>query len=180
MLGQPLTGKISAMPRLPAREHDLVTTFGRLVEVYGTLESRLGRSLEEACGVPHSWFEVLLRLARSPEERMTMGALAEQITLTTGGVTRLIDRMISAGYVERLPCPGDRRVSFAALTPAGRAKLAEARTVHAANLERVFAGFSREEVATLDALLDRLREDGSTRAGSAAAARASAVSPTTG
>ena len=55
-----------------------------------------------------------------------MGALAQQVALTTGGVTRLVDRMISAGLVERVPCPTDRRVLFAALTPAGEAKLDEA------------------------------------------------------
>ena len=136
---------------------DLITTFGRLVEVHSSLEQRLGRSLEQRCGIPHSWFEVLLRIGRSVEGQVTMGSLADQVALTTGGVTRLVDRMVAAGYVERLPCPTDRRVSFASLTPAGRAKLDEAVAVHARNLEQVFADLSRADVRTLDALLDRLR-----------------------
>jgi MarR family transcriptional regulator, 2-MHQ and catechol-resistance regulon repressor len=86
-----------------------------------------------------------------------MGALAQQVALTTGGVTRLVDRMISAGLVERVPCPTDRRVLFAALTPAGEAKLDEASIVHAANLHQVFANFSRNDLQTFDELLDRLR-----------------------
>ena len=52
-----------------------------------------------------------------------MGSLAEDVSLTTGGVTRLVDRMEAAGYVERVPCSTDRRVSYAGLTDRGRAKL---------------------------------------------------------
>jgi MarR family 2-MHQ and catechol resistance regulon transcriptional repressor len=135
-----------------------MTTFGRLLEVQSRLERRLGADLEARCNLPHAWFEVLLRLGRSEDDRLTMGSLAEQISLTTGGVTRLIDRMQVAGYVQRVPCPTDRRVSYAALTAAGRAKLDEAARVHTANLRVVFAGFSDDDRSRLDALLDRLRE----------------------
>ena len=86
-----------------------------------------------------------------------MGALAQQVALTTGGITRLLDRMIAAGLVERVPCPTDRRVYFAALTEQGRAKLEEAATVHAANLRHAFAGFTADDLRTFDDLLDRLR-----------------------
>ncbi len=140
-------------------EHDnaLITIFGRLLEVQSRLERRLGADLEARCNLPHAWFEVLLRLGRSEDHRLTMGTLAEQISLTTGGVTRLVDRMQASGYVERVPCPTDRRVSYAALTDTGRTKLDEAAQVHAANLRSVFAAFSDEDRGTLDALLDRLR-----------------------
>jgi DNA-binding MarR family transcriptional regulator len=72
-------------------------------------------------------------------------------------VTRLVDRMEAAGFVERVPCPTDRRVSYASLTDSGRAKLDEAAQVHAGNLRVVFADFDHEDRSTLDALLDRLR-----------------------
>jgi MarR family transcriptional regulator, 2-MHQ and catechol-resistance regulon repressor len=145
------------MPTTAVPDDALITTFGRLVEVQGRLERRLGADLEARCGLPHAWFEVLVRLARSEDGRLTMGALAEQVTLTTGGVTRLIDRMDAAGYVERLPCPTDRRVAYAAITKVGRRKLSEASEVHGANLREVFASFSDRELADLDRLLDRLR-----------------------
>jgi DNA-binding MarR family transcriptional regulator len=145
------------MPPISAADDALITTFGRLVEVEGRLERQLGADLEARCGLPHAWFEVLVRLARSENGQLTMGALAEQVTLTTGGVTRLVDRMDAAGFVERLPCPTDRRVAFAAITEAGRKKLTEASEVHGANLREVFAGFSSRELSLLDGLLDRLR-----------------------
>jgi MarR family transcriptional regulator, 2-MHQ and catechol-resistance regulon repressor len=135
----------------------LITTFGRLVEVQARLERRLGGDLEARFALPHAWFEVLIRLSRSDDGQLTMSALAEQVTLTTGGVTRLVDRMEAAGLVERRPCRTDRRVSYAAITDAGRAKLEEASEAHAANLRTVFDGFSAKELATLDTLLDRMR-----------------------
>lgn len=145
------------MTPISRRDDALITTFGRLVEAQSRLERLLGAQLETRCDLPHAWFEVLVRLGRSDAGRLTMGSLAEQISLTTGGVTRLVDRMESAGYVERVPCPADRRVSYAALTDAGRTKLDEAAPVHAANLRTVFAALSDEERETLDVLLDRLR-----------------------
>jgi len=135
----------------------LITTFGRLVEVQSRLERRLGADLEGRFGLPHAWFEVLVRLARSEHGQLTMSGLAEQVTLTTGGVTRLVDRMAAAGLVDRVPCTSDRRVAYAAITAAGRAKLAEASEAHAANLRTVFEGFSSNELAMFDTLLDRLR-----------------------
>jgi MarR family 2-MHQ and catechol resistance regulon transcriptional repressor len=142
---------------MPPDDDALITTFGRLVEVQARLERRLGADLEARCGLPHAWFEVLVRLSRSEHGRLTMSTLAEQVTLTTGGVTRLVDRMEAAGYVARLACTTDRRVAYAVITDSGRAKLDDAAVVHAGNLRTVFEGFSDRDRATLDALLDRLR-----------------------
>lgn len=141
----------------PLPDDALISTFGRLLEVQGRLERRLGADLEARFDLPHAWFEVLVRLARSEDGQLTMSGLADQVALTTGGITRLVDRMAAAGLVERRPCATDRRVSYAGITAAGRDRLAEAAVAHAANLRTVFAGFSPAEHATLDALLDRLR-----------------------
>jgi DNA-binding MarR family transcriptional regulator len=142
---------------MPPHADALISTFGRLLEVQGRLERRLGADLEARCGLPHAWFEVLVRLSRSEGGQLTMSGLADQVALTTGGVTRLVDRMEAAGMVERRPCATDRRVAYAGLTSAGQEKLKEAAVVHAANLRTVFDGFSAAERATLDGLLDRLR-----------------------
>ena len=138
------------------QDPDLTTTFGRLVEVYASFERQLGRALEQHCGIAHNWFEMMLRISRSEDSQITMSALAEQVALTTGGVTRIFDRMIAAGYAKRVPCPTDRRVVYAALTPAGQAKLTEAAEVHARNLEQLFAGLNGSDRRRLDELLSRL------------------------
>lgn len=148
---------MSGVPKVTAADEALITTFGRLVEAYSTLDQQLGRSLEEQAGIPHTWFEVLLRISRSAGGRISMGALAQQVALTTGGITRLLDRMIAAGLVQRVPCPTDRRVHFAALTKRGRAKLDQGARGHAANLRQAFAGFTADDLRTFDDLLDQLR-----------------------
>lgn len=135
----------------------LLTTFGYLIEVSGRLQRSLGQVLDERMSLPLGWFEVLLRLSRSADGQLAMGVLADQIVLTTGGVTRLVDRMETAGYVERRPCPSDRRVLYAGITDAGAAKLTEAAGVHADGLHQPFGVFSAKELATLDRLLAKLR-----------------------
>jgi MarR family 2-MHQ and catechol resistance regulon transcriptional repressor len=136
----------------------LITTFGRLVEVHSALGQRLGRALEQECGISHAWFEVLLRISRSESGQLSMGVLAQQVALTTGGITKLLDRMIAGGFVRRVPCPTDRRVQFAALTAHGEAKLEQAAKIHAANLRQAFVGFTAQDLASFDELLDRLRD----------------------
>jgi MarR family 2-MHQ and catechol resistance regulon transcriptional repressor len=145
------------MTRVTDADEALITTFGRVVEAYSGLGQQLGRSLEQQVGIPHTWFEVLLRISRADGGQISMGTLAQQVALTTGGITRLLDRMIAAELVERVPCPTDRRMYFAALTEKGRAKLDEAAKVHAANLRQAFAGFTPGDLRTFDDLLDRLR-----------------------
>ncbi len=145
------------MARLTKADDRLITTFGRLVEAHSSLGRQLGRELEQQCGISHTTFEVLLRISRADGGQLSMSSLAQQVALTTGGITRLLDRMIEAGLVQRVPCPTDRRVAFAALTASGQSALEGALHVHASNLRRVFKGFSADELNTLDDLLDRLR-----------------------
>ncbi|HEY4455737.1 MAG TPA: MarR family transcriptional regulator [Pseudonocardiaceae bacterium] len=138
-------------------DDEVMTTFGRLAEAYSQVERRLAQSLQSETGLPHAWFEVLMRLSRSPGQQLKMSTLADQIALTTGGITRLIDRMETAGYVERSPCASDRRVSYAGMTESGRQVLQQAIPVVVANLRAVFGDFGARELSTLDDLLDRLR-----------------------
>jgi DNA-binding MarR family transcriptional regulator len=145
-------------------DHDLdprVTTFGRLLEACHGLEVRLGAALERSAGVPLTTFEVLLRLSRSPGGALTMGELSRQLALTTGGITRLVDRLGDTGLVERRPSPSDRRVQYAVITPAGEATLRRALAHHTDALLATFEGFSAKDLATLDRLLDRLRTSAS-------------------
>jgi len=116
----------------------LVLAFGRLLGAANRLEYLLGKAIEEQCGISHLTYEVLLILARAGEAGMPMGAISREQVLTTGGVTRLIDRMEAAGLVERVANPGDRRGRLVRLTPAGDAKAVEATRVHRENIKRYF------------------------------------------
>src|SRR6266496_5037494 len=102
-----------------AADDDLVLAFGRLLGAANRLEHILGRAIETECGITHLTFEVLLILGRAGEPGLPMGAIAQEQVLTTGGVTRLIDRMEAAGLVERAGDPADRRARLVRLTRQG-------------------------------------------------------------
>ena len=81
---------------------------------------------------------MFIRLCRQPGENVTQRELADDLTLTSSGITRLIDRMEEAALVRRLPSPGDRRSVLVEPTDQGRAVFLETATVHARVVERYF------------------------------------------
>jgi DNA-binding MarR family transcriptional regulator len=86
--------------------------------------------------------------------------LARELILTPSGVTRLLEGLECAGYVERKNCASDARVAYAALTDSGRKKLQEASRSHVASIRDLFgARFNDKELTTLAALLQRLEND---------------------
>src|SRR4051794_38030623 len=107
-----------------------ITLAGLLIEANAGLTAELGKRLERDCGLSVQWFEVMLRLVRTPGAQLTMSELASQSTVTLSGLTRVIDRLEEAGYVRREACPTDRRVSYATLTAAGKRKIEEAVPKH--------------------------------------------------
>lgn len=136
-----------------------VTSWGLLVEVYAAGNRRLEADLMERHGIPLTWFEVLLRLARSEEQEQRVSALAAQVSFSSGGFTRLADRMIAAGLIERRVCPTDRRGALLTLTEAGRTLVAAAVVTHATCLrERVLVGLSPAQQREWDATHRTLRD----------------------
>jgi DNA-binding MarR family transcriptional regulator len=140
-------------------DHPHLTTVGLFAEAFAGLAEAGQARIEAASGLSAQWFEVLIRLARTPEQRLRMTDLAAQTTLTPSGLTRAVDRMEDAGLVARQACPTDRRSTYAVLTKAGEERLMQALPVHVAHLEEVFDGlYTKRELATLSDLLRRLRD----------------------
>lgn len=114
-----------------------LTAMGLLIETYAGVFERVERGIESH-GLGMSDFEVLIRLARSPDHRLRMSELATQSTLTNSGLTRVVDRLERRGHVERIPCDTDRRGSFAQLTRAGLETLGAVLPEHLATVGRSF------------------------------------------
>jgi len=139
-------------------EDERIGAYGRLLEVQRRLHRVFDRSLREHFGISAIWYEALLRLGRSPQRQMSISELGDQVVLTSGGATRLVDRLEEAGYIERVACPSDRRVQWVRLTESGLEVLVAATEVHLRDLDEQFSGhLTTDEVATLSDLLDRLR-----------------------
>ncbi len=136
-----------------------VLLFGLLAETNARLSRDLATALEAECGLPLAWFDVLLRLRRAEDGRLKMSQMADAIVHSTGGTTRLVDRLEEAGLVTRQSCPNDRRAVYVAITPAGNARLDGALAVHLEFLDRQLATrLSEDERAALRGLLTKLGE----------------------
>lgn len=134
-----------------------IHTFGVLLEAMAQLNRTFDRSLREHAGINQSLFEGLLRLERSGGQ-LSMGELADQVALTSGGVTRMVARLVDAGYAERRSCETDRRVQYVAITEEGRAVLSHALSVHLGDLEEHFTGkLTEAERNTIVSVMERIR-----------------------
>jgi MarR family transcriptional regulator, 2-MHQ and catechol-resistance regulon repressor len=109
---------------------------GLVIRANRQLTDRLGRDLEDTVGIPLVFFDVLIHVGAAPDGRLTMSRLSADVALTTGGVTRLVDRMVDARLVERQNCPNDRRSVHVVLTAEGRAVLEKAVAAHIEGIDR--------------------------------------------
>jgi DNA-binding MarR family transcriptional regulator len=132
--------------------------WGTLTRTHAAIVGRLQEALAASDFPPLPWYEVLATVADAPEQRMKMGELAEAMVITRGGLTKLVDRLIKAGLMERTFCETDRRVSYATLLPAGHDLLDEMRPVVVAELKIAFAAnLSNRQADELRNTLERVR-----------------------
>ena len=116
--------------------------------------ARVSRRLDEELRAEHDLsfaeYDALLTIAQAPARRIRMGLLAEEVLLSKSGVTRLIDRLVSDGLVERSACLADARGAEAVLTDRGLDRLRAASQTH-------LRGISEHFLAIVDASdLERL------------------------
>jgi DNA-binding MarR family transcriptional regulator len=140
-------------------DEELVTWWGLVVEGCDRTTRRTVRDLGVDVAVPGPWFEVLLRLLRTPGHRLPMTRLAHEVSLTSGGFTKFADRLVRAGLIERQGSASDRRVTYVALTGEGLDIARRAHERHVAALRRHFLGaLGEQDAERLAALMRRLRD----------------------
>jgi MarR family transcriptional regulator, 2-MHQ and catechol-resistance regulon repressor len=146
-------------PLTSPADDERLTTVGLLFESAAGLRRLFHRQAEQSGGPGDQSFDILIRLARSPDHELRMSELAVQASLTPSGLTRAVDRLHQQGLVTRRSCPDDRRGSFARLTPAGVALMARTIPEHVGHVVELLDDvFTREEEAQLAVLLRRLRD----------------------
>lgn len=120
---------------------------------------RIERDLGAAGVIPLTWYDVLIELREAREGRLRLHELADAVLLSRSGLTRLLDRLETAGLLRREPDPTDRRGAFAVLTDEGLAALRRAWPVYARGIAAHFARhLSDEDAQALTAILERVRE----------------------
>lgn len=152
------TGTATASAPAKAKQSAHDDAWEALCHTHAALTGRLQEALAGADLPPLPWYEVLARIAEADSQRMKMGELAEALVISRGGLTKLVDRLVKAGLLERTFCDTDRRVSYATLLPAGAELLAEMRPVVRRELEETFAAnISVRQAEELTDSLERVR-----------------------
>jgi DNA-binding MarR family transcriptional regulator len=126
------------------------------------LLEQVERDLAEADLPPLGWYDVLTELNKAPGGRMRIHELANAVILSRSGLSRLLDRIESAGLLRREPCKDDRRGAFAAITPAGKRMLDRMWPLYERRLAEHFnpqleAADARALVSAMDAVAKSVR-----------------------
>jgi DNA-binding MarR family transcriptional regulator len=100
-------------------DDEIVTWWGLVIEGYLATQDKLMGEIEQRFGLAPASFDILIRLIRSPEHRMPMTRLANEAALSSGGFTKVADRLVDADLIRREPSRDDRRVTYAVLTEHG-------------------------------------------------------------
>lgn len=138
-----------------------LAVWGTFLRAHAQITRRLEADLLAAHALPLAEYDVLVQLAHAPDRRLRMTELADRVLLSRSGLTRLVDRLVRAGLVERQACPEDARGILAVLTAAGLERLRAASPTHLAGIAAYATGrLAPDELAELGRLLLRLVEEG--------------------
>jgi DNA-binding MarR family transcriptional regulator len=140
----------------PNLDVEALALVGRLFRVVELAEAELAPPLR-AHGLDSGWFDLMAALRRAgPPYELHPTELMATTMLTSGGMTKRIDRLVGAGLVERRPDPGDGRATLVRLTRRGKRIADAALETHIAGDERLLGALSQAERRTLDVLLRKL------------------------
>lgn len=121
-----------------ALDADGLAAWRSFLRGHATVTRALEAELIIGHGLSLAGYDVLMRLAESPDRQVRMTELADAVLLSRSGVTRLIDRLERAGLVSRCRVREDGRGVAASLTDQGLARLRAASVTHLAGVTRYF------------------------------------------
>jgi DNA-binding MarR family transcriptional regulator len=132
------------------------------LQAYAVVTRQLEAELSAERQLSLADYDALVQLAVADDRRLRMSELADRVVLSRSGVSRLVDRLVADGLVERRACPTDARGSWAELTATGLQRLREAAPVHLRGIDAHFLAPIAEEdreglVRALEAVVRGLR-----------------------
>jgi DNA-binding MarR family transcriptional regulator len=139
-----------------ADDQTFVSTWASVVRSVEAVQNAFGARLE-TLGMSLPYFSVLTLLLEASDQRLPMSRIARDLSMTSGGFTKLADRMARDGLIDRRGSAGDRRVVFAALTELGLEQARGAEAEYRAFLrEEVLQMISVRDLTTLSSIAGRL------------------------
>ncbi len=128
-------------------------TWRTFLDATQLLFSAVEGQLMRESGIPHGYYEILVRLSEAPDRSLRMSQLAEASVSSKSRLSHAVARLEERGWVERLDCPTDRRGQVARLTDTGFAALECAAPSHVEQVRQaLFDVLTVEQVAQLDAI----------------------------
>jgi DNA-binding MarR family transcriptional regulator len=124
-------------PMLTVAEHS-IGPWRAFLHAHARLTRRLDEELQTAHSLSLAEYDALFQLSLAPGGHMRMSALADRVLLSRSGITRLVDRLVGDGMVERSACPTDARGAEARITTAGVDRLRAAAVTHLDGVHRLF------------------------------------------
>ena len=134
-----------------------VRAWARLLRAQHSAQSQVEKSLKDGGFPPLSWYDVLLELERAGKAGLRPFELERHLLLPQYGLSRLLDRIETAGYLERRPCPHDARGQVVLITKEGRRLRSKMWPIYGAALRAALADrLTLREQETLSGLLGKL------------------------
>jgi DNA-binding MarR family transcriptional regulator len=129
-----------------------------MLNAHASVLGRVEEALAAADLPPLTWYDVLWAVRRAPGKQARMADLADGLTLSRGGITKLVDRLEAAGLLRRERTEDDGRGFYAVLTDDGERMLRRMWPVYAAVLRETFVdALSEDEAGVIAAGLDRAK-----------------------
>lgn len=130
------------------------SAWARLWRAQGRILDAVETALKSTGLPPLSWYDVLIELDRAGDEGLRPFELERALLLPQYGLSRLLDRIERAGYLQRRPCPNDRRGLIIVITEEGRQLRARMWPVYAGALkDKLEDRLSASDLEALDRLL---------------------------
>ena len=143
----------------PTRRDAQLAPWRAFLRAHARVERRLDDDLRSRHGLSLQEYETLLHLAESPERRLRMGRLADSLLLSKSGVTRLVDRLVDDGLVERTSCTSDARGAEATLTTLGLSRLRAAAPTHLEGIREYFVSvIDAADLVVVERAMDAVSE----------------------
>jgi DNA-binding MarR family transcriptional regulator len=131
-------------------DHDEQQTWRAFLGATRLVFEQLDRELQRDSGIPHGYYEILVRLSEAPDRALRMSALADRSQSSRSRLSHAVARLEEDGWVRRTPCADDKRGQVAHLTDAGFAALAAAAPGHVEGVRKhVFDPLTPDQVAQL-------------------------------
>ncbi|MEU1735692.1 MarR family transcriptional regulator [Streptosporangium sp. NPDC020145] len=124
------------------------------------IHEELDRQLQRDSSMPHTYYIILVKLSEAKDRRMRMSDLATELNSSQSRLSHAVSRLEERGWVRRVPCAADRRVSWAELTDEGFAALTAAAPGHVEAVRRVlFDRVDSEQVKRLMEICSAVLDD---------------------